>query len=163
MPILWNVAAAGRPLHAGRTFRGSDHGLLAMVSQVRSGDDDQQPAFEVNDLSLLSLQNRWLNYGYAVLRAMTARAVRETKHFARHRSHVLMGQPPLLVSGRSAEELSNGKRALAQATGAGRARCGTSTSSIFGRSASHGSGSSADDGVGLRRCQPVQAGASVGV
>lgn len=95
---------------------GSDHGLLAMVSQVRSGDttnheaqaarrywphlfgaafrrihesseqllsdhdsvdcdDEQQPAVEVNDLSLMSLQNRWLNYGYAVLRAMTARAV----------------------------------------------------------------------------------------
>ena len=95
---------------------GSDHGLLAMLPQVRSGDptnleaqaarrywphlfgptfrriydaiearssdessldddDDEQPAAEVNELSLLSLQNRWLNYGYAVLRAMTARAV----------------------------------------------------------------------------------------
>ena len=39
------------------------------------GDDDEQPAAEVNELSLLSLQYRWLNYGYAVLRAMTARAV----------------------------------------------------------------------------------------
>ena len=32
-------------------------------------------------------------------------------------------------------------------------RRGTNTSSIFGRSASHGIGSSADDGIGLCRCQ----------
>lgn len=94
---------------------GQDHGLLALVSQVRSGDptnveaqaarrywpnlfgptfrriyeaseqppesessgceEIDQPAVESNECSLLSLQNRWLNYGYAVLRAMTARAV----------------------------------------------------------------------------------------
>lgn len=79
------VALQGRVL---RDLRGHDHGLLAMAGRVRSGDAENiegqasrrywpalfdNPSFrrdrEAED------QNRLLNYGYAVLRAMVARAV----------------------------------------------------------------------------------------
>ena len=79
------VALQGRVL---RDLRGHDHGLLAMAGRVRSGDTENiegqasrrywpalfdNPSFrrdrEAED------QNRLLNYGYAVLRAMVARAV----------------------------------------------------------------------------------------
>jgi CRISPR-associated protein Cas1 len=79
------LAAQGRLL---AEFRNSDSGLIEMSKKVRSGDPDNiegtasrrywtalfdDPSFkrerEAED------QNRFLNYGYAVLRAMTARAI----------------------------------------------------------------------------------------
>lgn len=79
------VALQGRIL---KDFRGHDHGLLNLASRVRSGDPDNiegqasrrywpalfdDPSFHRNPDA--EDQNRLLNYGYAVLRAMVARAV----------------------------------------------------------------------------------------
>lgn len=78
------VTAQGRAL---ATVRGSDTGLFAMAKKVRSGDTTNIEAqasrrywttlfgegFE-RDFEALD-QNRLLNYGYAVLRGITARAV----------------------------------------------------------------------------------------
>ena len=79
------VAAQGRLL---QEFRNSDSGLIAMSRQVRSGDTKNvegqaarrywlalfdDPTFK-RDRDAED-QNRFLNYGYAILRAMTARAL----------------------------------------------------------------------------------------
>jgi len=79
------VALQGRVL---RDFRGSDHGLLRLAGEVRSGDSDNVEAqasrrywqFLFDDPNFrrdreAEDQNRLLNYGYAVLRAMVARAI----------------------------------------------------------------------------------------
>jgi CRISP-associated protein Cas1 len=79
------VALQGRVL---KDFRGDPHGLLDMAGRVRSGDPDNIEAqaarrywtalFDDKDFRRnrdAEDQNRLLNYGYAVLRAMVARAV----------------------------------------------------------------------------------------
>jgi len=79
------VALQGRIL---RDLRGNDHGLIRMATLVRSGDADNIEAqasrrywqFLFNDPAFrrdreAEDQNRLLNYGYAVLRAMVARAI----------------------------------------------------------------------------------------
>jgi CRISPR-associated protein Cas1 len=88
-----------------KTLTGSDAGLSALIGNVRSGDptnveavsarkywpalfgpsfrriqQQQESEFDsddssVSDETIRFIQNRWLNYGYAVLRAMTARAI----------------------------------------------------------------------------------------
>jgi CRISPR-associated protein Cas1 len=68
--------------------RGSDEGLRALAGRVRSGDPDNVEAraarrywsvlFEEGPFTRSNeedARNHWLNYGYAVLRAATARAV----------------------------------------------------------------------------------------
>ena len=71
-----------------RDVTGSDHGLLAMAKKVKSGDTENLegqasrrywPAL-FNDPQFLRSrdaedQNRFLNYGYAILRATVARAI----------------------------------------------------------------------------------------
>jgi len=79
------IAAQGRLL---AEFRKSDSGLIAMSRQVRSGDPENMeaqasrrywpalfddPGFKRDREG--QDQNRFLNYGYAVLRAMVARAI----------------------------------------------------------------------------------------
>lgn len=83
--IKAKVSLQGRVL---ADFRGDDHGLAAMADRVRSGDPDNVegqaarrywPAL-FDDASFrrdheAGGANILLNYGYAVLRAMTARAI----------------------------------------------------------------------------------------
>jgi len=88
---LWQQLVKAKVTAQGRVLdelRGTDHGLCALASRVRSGDPDNiegtasrrywpylfaDPAFrrdrDADD------QNRHLNYGYAVLRAIVARAI----------------------------------------------------------------------------------------
>lgn len=87
---LWKQVVKAKVMAQGRTLiatRGSDSGLIEMARRVRSGDPTNLEAqasrrywpalfgeefrrdFEAED------QNRLLNYGYAVLRAITARAI----------------------------------------------------------------------------------------
>jgi len=74
-----------------KRLRGADHGLIAMVRLVRSGDTDNYEgqgarrywAHLFSDANFVRDrdapdQNRYLNYGYAVLRAQVARAICST-------------------------------------------------------------------------------------
>jgi len=83
--IRAKVTAQGRLLEQ---LRDNDHGLIAMASRVRSGDPDNVEGtasrrywpFLFNDPAFrrdrdADDQNRNLNYGYAVLRAIVARAI----------------------------------------------------------------------------------------
>ncbi|MEW5772416.1 MAG: type II CRISPR-associated endonuclease Cas1 [Thermodesulfobacteriota bacterium] len=86
----WMQVAKAKILAQARLLkarRGTDGGLAAMAAKVRSGDPDNQEARAARKYWPLAFGpgftrdtdggglNSWLNYGYAVLRAVVARAI----------------------------------------------------------------------------------------